>query len=336
MSDFSEKMKEYESKKKKSNRGIITIIIVGLLVFAALFLYNIQVKNQKRLDTKLLIESNNEQIKQIEKKDSILYTKNVQKEDSIKIALKQVQVEIEKIKQAAGNNTYVLSKIDSLQTKVDNIIVIAADTITVRYYKRKADKGKIEGVVKSIASPNYNLEYREVSNDDGKNTVNSLYYGKNVKKEYVDILYKKLLKSGVKIKYLKPFLSARGFEWKDSAIEIGFEKPTSTTDENARLFVRVYSYKPKGKNRYLIRDKLEAKGFQTKLFPDWREKPSFFSDESTVLYYDKSQKEKALSIAETLAGLTRTPFKTRIGAGYGVTREERKTVFIVHYNGNGG
>ncbi len=336
MSEFNEKFKEYESKKKKSNRNLISIIIAGLIIFTTLFLYNIYVKKQKSIDNKLFIERSNEQIKLIEIKDSILYTKSVNKEDSIKKALKQIKIEIAKIKQASENNLSVIQQIDSLQSKVDKVVItLAVDTIIVRYYKRKADGNSVEKTVSSIKSPpNYYLHIREASNDDGSNTVNTMYYGKNLKQEYVDILYKKLLKNDINITQLKPFLSARGFEWKGKAIEIGYEKSTSTTEENAKLFVRIYSYNPIGKDKYVIRNKIEAKGFQTKLFPDWRDKPSFFSDQSTVLYYHRSMKNKADDIARVLTKVTSIKFITAQGAGYGVSAPEKKTLFIVHYNGS--
>ncbi len=334
MSQFDKKLKEFESKSKKSNIGIITMIIVGLIIFAGLYLYNIQVQNEKR-DRELLLQSNSEQLEKLEKRDSINYEKKEQREDSIQKAWKTLKAEIDRIKEVAGSNNDVIYRIDSLQTKVKNVITIAiVDTIVVRYYKRKSDGNTITNIVNSIESPNYKLNYKDVYDDDGTKTVNTLYYGKSVKKEYVDILYNKLIDNGIKIENIKSLKSVRGFEWKKNAIEIGFERPTSKTDENSEITVRLYCYKPRGDVKKKIKNQLEAKGYQVKVFPDWSEKPSFFSDEMTVLYYDSSKKEKAGEIAKILTKLTRLKFGTKMGAGLGVTKSEKKSVFIIHYNGS--
>ena len=342
MSEFKEKYKAYETKTKKTNRNGIILLIVGLAIFAGLFIFNIFSEKEKQKDTNIIEAYNNIQIKENQIKDSLKYAEKIRKEDSLQQVLQQVQIKINEIRNASGINQTVRQKIDSLQVKVNTIKSIAQDTIIVRYYKRKADGDHVEQAIKSITKPNFNLNYRNVPNDDGLKTVNTLYYGKNVKKSYVELLHKRLLKNKVGIKELKPFVSARGFEWKQNAMEIGFEKPSSTTDENAKLYVRIYSYKPDAKIKYAIRNKLEAKGFQVKLYPDWPEKPSFFSNQSTVLYYHKSNKDKAMTIANVLTDLTskmsftRAPveaFKVKMGSGYGVTEDEKKQLFIIHYNG---
>ncbi len=342
MSQFNEKFKEYESKNKKNNRNGIAIIIVGLLVFAGLFIYNIYTKKEKQKDVEILFEYNNIQIKEKEILDSLKYVQKTNREDSLKQALQDVQNKINEIKNDAGINKAVRKKMDLLQDEVNIIQSIARDTIIVRYYKRKADEDFVERAIKSINDPNFYLHYRDVPNDDGLRKVNTLYYGKNVNKDYVNLLYKKLIENKVGIEHLKPFLSARGFEWKQDAMEIGFEKSTSTTNENAKLFIRIYSFKPNEKIKYAIRNKLEAKGFQVKLYPDWPEKPSFFSNQSTVLYYHSSNKNKAISIARTLTELTKNistskgkviEFVVTMGSGYGVNKDESKELFIIHYKG---
>lgn len=353
MSEFNEKYKQYESNKKKTNRNGIVLLIAGLAIFVGLFVYNIYTEKEKEKDAEIIFQYNNEQIKESEIQDSLKYVDKINRVDSLQEVIKQVQTKIVEIKNDPGINPTVRQKIDSLEVKVNTIQSIAQDTITVRYYKRFADGNNVENTIKSIKDPNFYLEYRDVPNDDSLRKVNTLYYGKNVKEFYVKLLQKRLLENQVKINDLKPYVSARGFEWKQDAIEIGFEKPSSTTEENAKFYVRIYSFKPDKKNKYSIRNKLEAKGFQVTLYPDWPEKPSFFSNESTVLYYHESNKNKAITIAKTLSDLTTqrvlkkstpinikskkvisTDFAVKMGGGYGVSEEERKELFIVHYNGS--
>jgi len=349
MSEFKDKYKAYESKTKKTNRNGIILLIAGLAIFAAFFIYNIYTAKEKQRaaiekqkDADILFQYNIEQIKKNEIQDSLKYVTKISQKDSLKRVIEQMQTEIKEIKNESGINQRVRQKIDLLQVKTNTIQSIVQDTITVRYYKRKADSERVVQAIKSINKPNFNLNYRDVPNDDGLKAVNTLYYGKNVKKSYVKLLHKKLLENKIEIKELKPFVSARGFEWKQDAMELGFEKPSSTTDENAKLYVRVYSYKPNKKIKYAIRNKLEAKGFQVKLYPDWPEKPSFFSDRSTVLYYHKSNKQKAIDIASILTDLTSRmsttravveAFNVKMGSGYGVSEDENKHLFIIHYNG---
>jgi hypothetical protein len=335
MSEFNEKYREYESKNKKANRNGVILLISGLFIFSGLFIYNIYTKNQKQKDTEIILEYNNIQINEREKQDSIEYANNIKREHSRELALEQVQTKIEEIKKEKGLNNNIKQKINSLQSKVNTMQLISQDTIIVRYYKRKADIDNVEKAIKSVSELNFYLHYRDVPNDTGFNKVNTLYHGSNVKISYVDLLYKQLLKNNLEINK-KPFASARGFEWKQDAMEIGFEKKSSKTDENSKIYVRIYSFRPNKKIKFNIRNKLEAKGFQVKLYPDWPDKPSFFSDESTVLYYHNSNNIKAKLIAETLTVLTKgkPKFQYKKGKGYGVSEEEKKEIFIIHYNGS--
>lgn len=338
MSDFNEKFKEYESNKKKTNRDGIILIALVLVVFSFLFMYNIYTKKEKRLaeETSAYIER---EIVSHEKQDSILNIEKRKQDDSIKQTIQQLKQEIVDIKSSPDVSSGVLQKINVIENKLYKIESIT-DQIIVRYYKRLADRNMVEKAIKSIAHPNFNLHYRDVPNDDGKTKNNTLYYGKNVKKEYAELLRQRLLNNNIKIDTIKPFLSAKGFEWKKDAIEIGYEKRESQTEENAKLFINIYSYRSNQKIKEAIRNKLEAKGFQVKLYPDWTRKPSFFSDESTVLYYHESQKRKAELIARVISDLVSIKFKVKMGSGYGTKSKEvndmlktRDNTFIIHYNG---
>jgi hypothetical protein len=264
----------------------------------------------------------------------IKYKDKEKRKDSIKSTLEGFQQELLEIRTAARGNYEVIQRIDNLKDKINNIIAKTVDTVIVRYYKRKADGDVIEKAIKQIDTPYYYIHLKEVYGDDGSKSVNTLYHGENVKKNYVDYLFNTLKKSGAGITKKQPFISAPGFEWKKNAMEIGFEKPTSTTDENAKLIIRIYSFKPQRKIKYQIQNKLEAKGYQVKLFLDWKEKPSFFSNKPTIIYYNKANKAKAETMAKILLKTTEVDFDTSVGYGYGVKEEEKKVLFIIHYNGS--
>ena len=345
MSEFNEKFKEYEIKNKKKSRTGVALLVVGLIVFAGLFIYNIYTKQEKEEEVTAIIEETSaySDIEKVAQKinDSIQYLEKKRLKDSVNQIVQEVQTKINRLNHTAGIGDNIKLKIDSIQVKLNTIESIS-DRIVVRYYKRKADGNQVERVIKSFNSPNFYLNYRDVPNDDGSRKVNALYYGKNVDQKHVQLLYRRLKENDKDFQYLKPFISAKGFEWKEDAIEIGFEKPTSTTDENAKFYIRVYGYGTDAKIKHAIGDKLEAKGFQVKLYPDWEKKQSFFSNQSTVLYYDSSNKEKAISIAKTLTDLVKKisysrrivkDFDVKRGSGLGVDKDERKELFIIHYNG---
>ncbi len=334
--EFDQKLKEFESRQKRNNRNFKSIIIAGLLVFIGLYLYNIWTKKEDKAIQESIV---NEQANKVRGFDSIqyqrIYKDKEKRKDSIKNTLEGFKKELSEIRSVARGNPEVIQRIDHLKDEINTIILKTTDTIIVRYYKRIADGDVIEKTIQQIDNPYYNIDYKDVYGDDGSKSVNTLYYGKNVKKPYVDHLFKALNDSGAGTIDSMPFISAPGFEWKKNAIEIGFEKPTSTTNENAKLFIRIYSFKPKRGIKTKVLNKLEAKGYQVRLFSDWlKEKPSFFSDESTVLYYNRGNKAKADVIAKTLLKTTGIDFQTKMGGGYGVTNEEKKVLFIIHYNGS--
>jgi hypothetical protein len=334
--EFDQKLKEFESRQKRNNRNFKSIIVAGLLVFIGLYLYNIWTKKEGKAIQESIV---NEQARTMEEPDStkyqrIEYFEKTKRKDSIKNTLESFQQELLEIKSVARGNPEVIQRIDDLKDKINTMIAKTVDTVIVRYYKRKADGDIIENTIKQIDTPYYYIHHKEVYGDDGSKSVNTLYHGKNLKKSYVDYLFNTLRKNGAGITRKQPFISAPGFEWKENAIEIGFEKPTSTTNENAKLFIRVYSFKPQRGIKEKVLNKLEAKGYQVKLFSDWqKEKPSFFSDQSTVLYYNRANKAKADVIAKTLLKTTGIDFQTKMGGGYGVTDKEKKVLFIIHYNG---
>lgn len=315
MSDFDTKMQELETKRKRSNRGIISIIVIGLMVFAGLYLNSLRVEGlkqeQAREDGELLMEQQ---------------TKLVV-EDSLRKELARVQGKLEKIKIAATDNNDLADELDKLDIELDR-----KNVIPVHYYKRKKDKDVVYDVLKSIPNVNFELQLVEVYGDGGEHSVNTLYVGEDVDSKAVAILQRTLQSKGMKLNQ-EPFVSIRGFEWKKKAIEIGYERDPSIPNKNAKTYVRLYCYAPNEIVKKKIEGKLGAKGYQVRVFPDWEKKPSFFSDKTTLLYYDKSKLQEAQLMSRWLTKLTGVSFSTKMGAGLGVSAEDRKNLFIIHYNG---
>jgi hypothetical protein len=335
MDELEKSLKEIEIKNKKSSIVGTLVILAFLGIFALIYLNNIKVKKLKsshELEIKEVIAVKDNLEEQNAVSLRIIENEKL-KSDSLKAELERVKLQLSSIKRITTTNSVVQNKIINLQENLKSISAFTRDTIIVRYYQRNADGRTIVDVAESIENPYYYLHFRDVYDDDGSKKVNTFYYGENVKKEYVEILYNGLIKNGIALDR-KQFKSAKGFEWKKNAIEIGFEKPTSKTDENADIFIRVYSFRPNQQLKQRIGNGLEAKGYQVTIYPDWDSKPSFFSNTPTVLYYNKANKSKAEEIARILERLTRFKFSTLQGNGYGVTDSEKSSLFIIHYNGS--
>ncbi len=86
--------------------------------------------------------------------------------------------------------------------------------------------------------------------------------------------------------------------------------------------------------RLEINKKLRAEGYAldsyTRSFESSK-KPSWFSNNSTVLYYATKSKKSAEKLAALMENYTGTKFRTQRGAGLGVERDKRKVTFFVHY-----
>ena len=86
--------------------------------------------------------------------------------------------------------------------------------------------------------------------------------------------------------------------------------------------------------RLKINAKLKIEGYAldsyTRSFESGK-KPSWFSNNSTVLYYATKSKKSAEKLAALMENFTGTKFRTQRGAGLGVERDKRKVTFFVHY-----
>lgn len=314
MDNFEDKMAEFEKKGKSSTRGIKRIIVIGLVIFTGLYLNSLRVENLKQE------RANQDEVVLMQQQTELV------KEDSLLNELARVKGELKKIKVAVNRSDVLKEKIEALD------ISLEYDPLRIDYYQRKKDGNAILDVIENTEDIDIDLRIIDVYGDDYSQTVNTIYVGKNVDERKLKSLLVRFERKGIKLTRA-PYISGKGTEWKNNALEIGFEPVPGTINKNADIFIRIYSYAPNETVKQKMADKFGAKGYQVRVYPDWKAKPSFFSDRTTILFYDKANAEKAKEMAIWLTRLTRMSFATKMGAGLGVSAEDRKNLFIIHYNG---
>ncbi|UOB18407.1 hypothetical protein [Abyssalbus ytuae] len=324
MDEIKQKIAEIEAKNRKNNIIYFMAGIAILAIFFSLYFYSAKIKKEKSTQKQLLeLQQKNKELElELTKKRQDSLEKFTQQE------IKKVKAELSEIKKST-KDSQVIHYISSIYKTVNNIEQIASDSIIVRYYKRKADGAAIENVINSIKTPHYYLHEKEVSNDNGLTKANTIYYGQFVKRAYVDTLFDKLTKNNIRIDNVLPFKQAKGYQWKSSAIEIGYE--TGTPLGNSSYYIHMYCYKPNEKIKSQIENVLEEKGYQVKAFPNWEEKMPFFSESPTILFYDSTNSGRASEISQMLHTTTRVKFQVKKGEGTGIPDNQRKSLFIIHY-----
>lgn len=324
MNEIQNKILEIESRNRKLK---IVYILVGVLILLVFAVNNILRTREEKKKVHLL---------ELERKDEERLNKK--REDSIKKYVTKVNNELELIEKSNASKS-IEKSISTVKTSIYNISKIVADTTIIRYYKRIADGNSVISTIDSINSPNFKINTKEVENDGGEFRVNAIYYGKDVKKNYVNLLKERLMNNNVKIKYVQPFESAKGYEWKSSSIEIGYkqnkEESVKLSLPDNRYCVSMYCYKPNERIREKIISYLNSKiEYDLTTYPDWDKKPTFFSSNPTIFYYDKSTKPKAESLKNQLNNELKAygvKFTAEKGAGLAVSSEEKKDTFIIHY-----
>lgn len=215
-----------------------------------------------------------------------------------------------------------------------NLTNLNVDQTIVRYYKREADGNLIIDAFNKMDGVDFFLNIKSVKNDN-QEKVNTIHYGHLVEKEKIAKLKEALKKSGIEIENEMPFKNKRGYEWKNSAIEIGYTSPRNpvehTTKNNEDYNIRMYCYLPNEEMKQQIAQFLEKENYFFELYPDWEERPNFFSSEPTIFYYNSSTELKAKSLATQLNEKFNVEFVWQEGAGLGIKEEERETTFIIHY-----
>ncbi len=334
---LDDKIQELESYRKKRNYTILTLVLVILGIFAALFITANFLNNEK---TEALDKSNETVLEEINA-ERVLVDKKNNKDSIIKYTSEVYVRELEVIKQkilrgtTQSERTSIVNSIDSMQKIALQVSRLTSDTVPFRYYRRPNDNSEvILNIVKASKTPHFEIDSIYEVNDD--KMVNTLYYGSLVNKLYVDSLVAKLRSKNVLIKNVKQFKGKRGSDWKRVTVQLEYEIDSSQIGINKNNIwnVKFYSYKPNKATKEIARRTLVENGYNLELFPDWERKLSFFSDYPVILFYDPKNESKAKEIAEMLNNATGLTFVTESGDGLGVSKEDKAHLFIVHYNGS--
>lgn len=331
-SQLDDKIRELESNREKRNYSNLIGFFVILGIFTVLYFYTQGVKIEKAADNeKALVEKS---------KEADINTAKENKDSIIQFTSEVYVEELENIKQRILTSTpadrnAIISSIDSIQKLALQVSKLSSDSIPVRYYSRPNDDSRaILEVIRGIETPTYYIDSIYRVNDDKK--VNTIYYGNLVNKNYVDSLVAKLKKRNVVIKNVKQFKGKRGYDWKKVTVQLEYEIDSSLIDtvKNHKLNIKFYSYKPDKKAKAIARRTLAKKEYHVEVFPDWERKMSFFSKYPVVLYYTPKNESKADQIAKELRNATGVNFVAESGDGIGVSKEEKSSLFIIHYNGS--
>ena len=343
MSQLEERISEIEKKKRRST---IKYLIAGIVILGAFSFFYINSLFKQINDKEALIKKTSQlrfygqDIKSGEVKDKKYNEQLLQLKNALDFL------------RSTTNDPFTKNGIDSILKKVNIIYRINSDTITIEYDKRIADGNMMTKVIQSMNHTAFRLEETLAKNDSNSLKVNTVYYGKSINRNILNSLIEKIQAQNIDIVDVKPFRN-KTYEW-DGVIKIFYKKPPlslselnkdSSTDPmtalniispNANFDIRFYSYRPYKKIKVVLQKTLKDEGYHVSIFPDWKTKPSFFSKESTILYYVDETKEKAIELANTLNKKLdyKFIFKVSKGYGYGIVDEEKDNLFVIHYVGN--
>lgn len=348
-------------KKDKKYNYIILIVFVLLTtsVIASLIIYAQDKKNKViQQEVHTLSDQNDVNQELIEKyqfefiENERLRRNDSLRTDSIARLVKTLREELAKIERDLNTKSMpgtdkatALTNVNLAQDKLNRITNNITDNTIIRYYKRKADGSSIERLIQSMKNPSFSLNLMQVANDNGRYKVNTIYYGENVKASEVSLLTKRLKAIGVDIKNISLFNNrASGYEWKNKSIEIGYEstdkvKPIIGEDwiNNSNYLaenynVRFYSYNPNEDIKKKLAEHIKKENYNLKTYPNWKQKPSFFSDVPTVFYYSDTSKAAAMELRDKLNKTNLgVKFTVQRGSGYGINKDELDNTFIIHY-----
>ncbi len=334
-----------EVRKKDKRYNFITLIVSVLVIalVSSLIIYSQHEKN--KANEKVIQQYKMELIENVR-----LRAQDSLRTDSITELVTTLRKELDEIERGLNNQSnittsVVQNNINLAQDKLNLITNNISDNTIVRYYKRKADDSRIERLIQSMKKPSFRLNIKQVPNDDGRQKVNTIHYGKNVNKEEVYQLVKQLMNIGVEIKNISPFKEVAGYTSKDGSIEISYEstnKVVSITqsdivkynikNEAVNYYVRFYSYKPNETTKKILARYIQQGNYKLKIYPNWKEKPSFFANVPTIFYYNSGSKIKAEALKNELNRKVRgVTFRIARGNGYGISKEEQKNTLVVHY-----
>ena len=210
---------EVRKKDKQYNYIILIVVLLMIAVIASLIIYAQDKKNkanqqeifslgeENRINQELIEKYQFEFIenKRLRRNDSL-------RTDSITTLVKTLRKELAIIERKLNtditprpNKAAVLANVNIAQDKLNRITNNISNHTIVRYYKRKADGNRIESLIQRMKNPSFNLNLMQVTNDNGRDKVNTIWYGADVNKDEVYQLVDHLLKIGIRIKNVKEF-----------------------------------------------------------------------------------------------------------------------------------
>lgn len=355
---IEETIEEVRKKDKRYNYIVLIFTMVMIAFIVTVIIYDQTIKKQSNIieDSAATIETNEVELakyKTQQMENERLRRQDSVRTDSITRLVSTLNKELSAIKKqlarssgSSSDKKAVLTNINLAQDKINRITNNISDNTIVRYYKRRRDGNRVENLVQTMKKPSFRLNIKDVPNDNGRHAVNTVWYGSDVNKVELSALVNRLKNNGVRIKNIKEFNNPRTSGWKSKAIEIGYEavRPNKTQltqseqeilrvdNNNIKYNVRFYSYKPNEKIKNQLTTLIKKENYSVTVYPDWKEKYAFFSNEPTVFYYDKNTKDIAEKLASTLSDRVRgVTFNVKFGNGYGIKADEKKNTFIIHY-----
>ena len=343
---IEETIAEVRKKDKRYNYVILIIVMLMIALIASLIIYAQDKRNRANEELIAQYELESIENKRLKIQDSLRTDSITQLVKTLRKELATIEQKLETNAIAEDDKKVVLTNVNLAQDKLNRITNNVMDHTIVRYYKRKADGNRIERLIQSMKDPKFNLNLKQVDNDDGRTRVNTVWYGADVDKAEVRELVNALLQIGVTIKNVKEFDNPSTKEWKREAIEIGYEALPNTTksvtkadmtryvtsNNNSNYYVRFYSFKPNDAVKRNLTQYIKRQNYNLKIYPDWDEKPSFFANSPTIFYYSDKSKAEAEELKNTLNKVNkRLNFTIQRGNGYGISKRELDNTFIVHY-----
>ena len=192
------------------------------------------------------------------------------------------------------------------------------------------------------------LEYQEMVEELNAKNLNTIDSLNSIATSKYDSIQKELNKYKNNIEKtaaLKSIYSAEQnskkitTEIQNARVQQYYKKPVLTNDTEISIttqkidqsvYIRMYSYNPDPKIKKSLIEIFQQQKYRVKVYPDWSKKPSFFSNNSTILYYSSKTKQSAERLQMIL---NRSGFKFNIskGSGLGISEKERQNTLIIHY-----
>ena len=324
---MDENLKKLEAQNRRL-KVLNVITIIGLLVaLVIVFTTNTEVMKDNKEKGDIIVEKeteNNAYQSELSNTNSKLNTTRTE--------LNDIKTEIYDIENTT-RSTRTKNALRNLAKHIDTLSMITMtnnDTINVFYYKRKNDNNTITKAIKSIDFVNYEvINKTPSSNLDKKNNV--VYYGKLVPKPIVDTLVKHLRTNDMNITLVRPFIM--NYEYKDNALEIGYQNENKNTQQNNKYHVNLVSYKPNVKKKNKIALALTDLGYEVNVLQDLVEDTGFSFNRSTIIYHSDDRRKKAEELKKILKTQLGINFLIRKSDNTEASQPDHKDIFIIQYRG---